>query len=253
MLIDTHCHLYSEYYSDIDDIVNLAKKSNVNILINNGCDSKSNKEVIDLLDKYKNMYGAIGIHPEEVDNYSLDDIKFIEKNLNNKKVVAIGEIGLDYHYSKENKEKQIKLFELQLDIANKYKVPVIIHSRDATEDTINILRKYNIKGVIHSFSGSLETAKIYIKMGFLLGLNGVVTFKNCNLKDILVNIGLNNIILETDSPYLTPVPYRGKQNNPSHILDIAKYISEIFNVSLEEVSKITTKNVLDLYNKITID
>ena len=253
MLIDTHCHLYSEYYSDIDDIVNLAKKSNVNILINNGCDSKSNKEVIDLLDKYKNMYGAIGIHPEEVDNYSLDDIKFIEKNLNNKKVVAIGEIGLDYHYSKENKEKQIKLFELQLDIANKYKFPVIIHSRDATEDTINILRKYNIKGVIHSFSGSLETAKIYIKMGFLLGINGVVTFKNCNLKDILVNIGLNNIILETDSPYLTPVPYRGKQNNPSHILDIAKYISEIFNVSLEEVSKITTKNVLDLYNKITID
>ena len=253
MLIDTHCHLYSEYYSDIDDIVNLAKKSNVNILINNGCDSKSNKEVIDLLDKYKNMYGAIGIHPEEVENYSLDDIKFIEDNLNNKKVVAIGEIGLDYHYSKENKEKQIKLFELQLDMANKYNIPVIIHSRDATEDTINILKKYNIKGVIHSFSGSLETAKIYIKMGFLLGINGVVTFKNCNLKDILVNIGLNNIILETDSPYLTPVPYRGKQNNPSHILDIAKYISEIFNVSLEEVSKITTKNVLDLYNKIIID
>ena len=253
MLIDTHCHLYSEYYSDIDDIVNLAKKSNVNILINNGCDSKSNKEVIDLLDKYKNMYGAIGIHPEEVENYSLDDIKFIEDNLNNKKVVAIGEIGLDYHYSKENKEKQIKLFELQLDMANKYNIPVIIHSRDATEDTINILKKYNIKGVIHSFSGSLETAKIYIKRGFLLGINGVVTFKNCNLKDILVNIGLNNIILETDSPYLTPVPYRGKQNNPSHILDIAKYISEIFNVSLEEVSIITTKNVLDLYNKITID
>ena len=253
MLIDTHCHLYSEYYSDIDDIVNLAKKSNVNILINNGCDSKSNKEVIELINKYKNMYGAIGIHPEEVENYTIEDIKFIEGSINNKKIVAIGEIGLDYHYSKENKEKQIKLFELQLDIANKYKVPVIIHSRDATEDTINILRKYNIKGVIHSFSGSLETAKIYIKRGFLLGINGVVTFKNCNLKDILVNIGLNNIILETDSPYLTPVPYRGKQNNPSHILDIAKYISEIFNVSLEEVSKITTKNVLDLYNKITID
>ena len=253
MLIDTHCHLYSEYYNNINEVLDLAKNSNVNILINNGCDSKSNKEVIDLLDKYKNMYGAIGIHPEEVENYSLDDIKFIEDNLNNKKVVAIGEIGLDYHYSKENKEKQIKLFELQLDMANKYNIPVIIHSRDATEDTINILKKYNIKGVIHSFSGSLETAKIYIKMGFLLGINGVVTFKNCNLKDILVNIGLNNIILETDSPYLTPVPYRGKQNNPSHILDIAKYISEIFNVSLEEVSKITTKNVLDLYNKITID
>ena len=253
MLIDTHCHLYSEYYNNINEVLDLAKNSNVNILINNGCDSKSNKEIIELINKYKNMYGAIGIHPEEVDNYSLNDIKFIKDNLNNKKVVAIGEIGLDYHYSKENKEKQIELFELQLDIAKKYNIPVIIHSRDATEDTINILRKYNIKGVIHSFSGSLETAMIYIKMGFLLGINGVVTFKNCNLKDVLVNIGLNNIILETDSPYLTPVPYRGKQNNPSHILDIAKYISEIFNVSLEEVSKITTKNVLDLYNKITID
>ena len=248
MLIDTHCHLYSEYYSDIDDIVNLAKKSNVNILINNGCDSKSNKEVIDLLDKYKNMYGAIGIHPEEVENHSLDDIKFIEDNLNNKKVVAIGEIGLDYHYSKENKEKQIKLFELQLDIANKYKVPVIIHSRDATEDTINILRKYNIKGVIHSFSGSLETAKIYIKMGFLLGINGVVTFKNCNLKDILVNIGLNNIILETDSPYLTPVPYRGEKNSSKYIPFIAEKIANCKNVSLKQVAEITTSNAKYIFH-----
>lgn len=253
MLIDTHCHIYSEYYNNINEVLDLAKNSNVNILINNGCSSKSNKEIIELINKYKNMYGAIGIHPEEVENYTIEDIKFIEGSINNKKIVAIGEIGLDYHYSKENKEKQIELFELQLDIAKKYNIPVIIHSREATEDTINILKKYKLKGVIHSFSGSLETAMIYINMGYLLGINGVVTFKNCNLKDVLVKIGLNNLVLETDAPYLTPVPYRGKQNNPSHILDIAKYISEIFNVSLEEVSKITTKNVLDLYNKITID
>src|SRR5699024_6836671 len=162
--------------------------------------------------------GALGIHPEYVENYTLDDIKFIEDNLNNPKIVAIGEIGLDYHYSKENKEEQIKLLELQLKLAEKYGVPVIIHSREATEDTINTLKKYKVRGVIHSFSGSLETAKIYIKMGYLLGINGVVTFKNCNLKDVLKEIPIENIVLETDSPYLTPVPFRGKQNNSSHIL-----------------------------------
>ena len=250
MLIDTHCHLYKEYYDDIDSIIKLSKENNVVYYINNGCDAKSNIEVLESVEKYPSVYGALGIHPENVENYILDDIKFIEDNLNNKKIVAIGEIGLDYHYSKENKYEQIKLLELQLKLAEKYDMPVIIHSRDATEDTINTLKKYKVKGVIHSFSGSLETARIYIKMGYLLGINGVVTFKNCNLKDVLKEIPLENIVLETDSPYLTPVPYRGKQNNPSHILDIANFISEIYDLTLDDVSRITTDNVLKLYTKI---
>ena len=250
MLIDTHCHLYKEYYGDIDNIIKLSKENNVMYYINNGCDAKSNVEVLESVEKYPSVYGALGIHPENVENYTLDDIKFIEDNLSNPKIVAIGEIGLDYHYSKENKDEQIKLLELQLELAEKYDIPVIIHSREATEDTINTLKKYNVKGVIHSFSGSLETARIYIKMGYLLGINGVITFKNCNLKDTLKEIPIENIVLETDSPYLTPVPFRGKQNNPSHILDIAKFIGEIYDLSLEEVAKVTTDNVKKLYPKI---
>ena len=250
MLIDTHCHLYKEYYGDIDNIIKLSKENNVMDYINNGCDAKSNIEVLKSVEKYPSVYGALGIHPEYFENYTLDDIKFIEDNLSNPKIVAIGEIGLDYHYSKENKDEQIKLLELQLELAEKYDIPVIIHSREATEDTINTLKKYNVKGVIHSFSGSLETARIYIKMGYLLGINGVITFKNCNLKDTLKEIPIENIVLETDSPYLTPVPFRGKQNNPSHILDIAKFIGKIYDLSLEEVAKVTTDNVKKLYPKI---
>ena len=253
MLIDTHCHLYKEYYDDIESIIELSKQNKVMYYINNGCDAKSNIEVLESVEKYPNVYGALGIHPENVLNYTLDDIKFIEDNLSNKKIVAIGEIGLDYYYSKENKNEQIELLELQLKLAEEYNMPVIIHSREATEDTINTLKKYKVKGVIHSFSGSLEIAKIYIKMGYLLGINGVVTFKNCNLKDVLKEIPIDNIVLETDSPYLTPVPYRGSQNNPSHILDIAKFIGEVYGINVDEVMRITTENAKKLYNKLTIE
>ena len=198
------------------------------------------------------MYGALGIHPETVDDYSLDDIEFIKNNLSNEKIVAIGEIGLDYHYTKENKDEQIKLLEMQLSLAEEYNLPVIIHSRDATEDTINTLKKFNCRGTIHSFSGSLETAKIYIKMGYLLGVNGVITFKNCNIKDVIKEVGLNNIVLETDSPYLTPVPYRGMKNDPSHIMDIAKFVSELYNVSLEELSYRTNENIKRMYERVKL-
>ena len=225
----------------------------VKYYINNGSDREYNKEVLELVKQYDNMYGALGIHPETVDDYSLDDIEFIKNNLSNEKIVAIGEIGLDYHYTKENKDEQIKLLEMQLSLAEDYNLPVIIHSRDATEDTINTLKKFNCRGTIHSFSGSLETAKIYIKMGYLLGVNGVITFKNCNIKDVIKEVGLDNIVLETDSPYLTPVPYRGMQNNPSHILDIAKFVSELYNVSLEELSYRTNENIKRMYERVKLD
>lgn len=253
MFIDTHCHLFSSYYSDIDKVIKSAKFNLVTYYINNGSDYESNKEVLKLIDKYDSMYGALGIHPEEVEKYSLSDIEFIRSNLNHKKIVAIGEIGLDYHYTKDNKEKQIELLRDQLKIAEEFDLPVIIHSREATEDTINVLKDYNVKGVIHSFSGSLETARIYIKMGYLLGINGVVTFKNSKLKNVIKEVGLENIVLETDSPYLTPEPYRGKTNGPEHIFDIALYLAHLFNVSLEDVAKITNNNVGKMYKKMIID
>lgn len=248
MFTDSHCHLYDEYYEDIDNIIKLSLENGVYRFINNGCDKESNIEVLKKINKYSNMYVALGIHPENVDKYTINDIKFIEDNLSNKKIIAIGEIGLDYYYTKENKCEQIKLFEMQLELAEKYNIPVIIHSRDATGDTINILKKYKVKGIIHSFSGSLETAREYIKMGYLLGVNGVLTFKNAHIKDVIKEIPLEYLVLETDSPYLTPVPFRGKQNNPSHILDIAKFVCELKDISLEELSNITENNLNYMFN-----
>lgn len=248
MFVDTHCHIYKDYYEDIDLVLNEAKKNNVGYIINSGCDRMSNREVLDLLNGHKNMYGAIGIHPESVLDYTEEDIKFIEEHLNDEKIVAIGEIGLDYHYTNEDKEEQIKLFEAQLKLAEKYHKPVIIHSREATADTISILKKYNVKGVIHSFSGSYETAMIYIKMGYLLGVNGVVTFKNSNLKDVLKRIPLEHIILETDSPYLTPVPFRGKQNVPKYVIHVAEFLSELYDVSLDELAKVTNSNIKHIFD-----
>ncbi len=244
MFTDTHCHLYNEYYEEgIDSIYEKMEESKINRVINNGCDTKSNKEVIDKLGKYSWMYGAIGIHPESADTYTEDDLKYIEEHINDSKVVAVGEIGLDYYWTKDNKDKQKELFEYQLALAERVNKPVIIHSREATQDTIEILGKYKVRGVIHSFSGSYETACIYIKMGFLIGINGVITFKNCNLKDVVEKLDLGNIVLETDSPYLTPVPFRGKRNDPSHVFEIAEYIANLKGISLEELAKETNGNI----------
>ena len=248
MFTDTHCHLYKEYYKNMSALVKKCVDNKIPRFINNGTDMKSNKEVLNYVFTYEGMYGALGIHPESVEDYKEEDIDFIREHINDDKIVAIGEIGLDYHWVNDNKDKQIELFEKQLQLAEEYDKPVIIHSRDATEDTINCLKKYHVRGVIHSFSGSYETAMIYIKMGFLLGINGVITFKNCKLKDVVLQLGLENFVLETDSPYLTPVPYRGESNDPSHIIDIAKFICDIKDISLDELSKITEENVKRIYN-----
>jgi len=248
MFVDTHCHLFHEYYEDLDEIVNKIRNNNISKVIINGTNGIDNKEVLESINKYDIMYGAIGLHPEFADDVTEADFKYVEEHINDPKVVAIGEIGLDYHYGKENKNKQIELFEKQLALAEKYNKPVIIHSRDATEDTINCLKKYKVKGTMHSFSGSYETAMIYIKMGLLLGINGVVTFKNCNLIEVIKRVGIEHIVLETDSPYLTPVPNRGKRNDSSYINDIVDFIIDNMNVTKEEISKITNNNVLRCFD-----
>ena len=250
MFVDTHAHIYSEFYDDIDEIIRRSKNQGIMPIINNGCDNKSNKEVVNNLNDF--IFGALGIHPESVDNYIDEDILFIEKNLNNPKIVAIGEIGLDYHYTKENKKKQIELFERQLKLAEQYNMPVIIHSRDATEDTINTLKKYKLKGVIHSFSGSLETAKLYLKMGFKLGINGVITFKNARIKEVYEKLSLDDFVIETDSPYLTPEPYRGYQNEPQYAYYTAQFVAKLFNISLEQLAEVTNRNARSIFDKLLI-
>ena len=250
MFTDSHSHVYKDYYDNIDLVIEEAKQNGITRIITCGCSNEENSEVLDVINNYPTIFGALGIHPENVSSYKENDIDFIKKNIANQKVVAIGEIGLDYHYSKEEKEEQIKLFETQLSLAEEYDIPVIIHSRDATLDTLTTLKKYKCRGVIHSFSGSLETAREYIKMGYLLGVNGVITFKNANIKDVIKELPLTSIILETDSPYLTPVPFRGEKNSPKNVLYVAKFVADLMNISLEELSKITNQNIERVFDKI---
>ncbi len=240
MFIDTHCHLSTDDYPNIEQVLEDNRKENVSPIIISGCTKKSIIESLKYGDLYSDVFVTIGYHPSEVDIITDEDLILLEKQLQADKVVGVGEIGLDYYYGRENKDRQIELFEKQLKIAEKCNLPVVIHSRDATYDTIKLLKKYSVTGVIHCFSGSFETATEYIKMGFALGIGGVLTFKNSNLPDIISSIPLENIVLETDSPYLTPVPYRGLKNSSKYIPLIAEKIALCKNVSILEVADITS-------------
>lgn len=246
MIIDTHCHVIDLEYDNIDEIINRFKD---NIMIISGYDSISNRNVIDIVKKYKNVYGTLGFHPSEVDKFSEEEFNYIKNNINNSKIVGIGEIGLDYHYGSNNKEKQIKMFKSLLDLAQSENISVVIHTRDAAQDTMNILKNYKLKVDIHCFGYSLEIAKECIKRGYKLGIGGVLTFKNSKkLVEIVSNIPIENILLETDSPYLTPEPFRGKKNEPFYLSYVIDKISEIKKISIDEVKKITTKNAKEQFD-----
>lgn len=251
MFIDTHCHLSKEDYGNIDLVLKENRENGIEKIIISGCDRKSIEESIQLSEMYADIFLTLGYHPSEASITNADDLEKLENLLSsgNLKIVGIGEIGLDYHYGREDINLQKELFRKQMKLASKYKLPVVIHSRDATEDTINILKEFpEVIGDIHCFSGSVETARIYVSMGYKIGIGGVITFKNSNLYKVVEDIGINNIILETDSPYLTPVPFRGKINSSKHIPLIAKRIAEILNISVDEVSKVTLTNTCTLFD-----
>lgn len=248
MFTDTHAHVFKEYYENIDEVVANAHKNGIDRIIVDADNIKSCYEVLELANKYDEVYCCLGIHPEEVDD-SLEELKkIVEDNKDNPKFIAIGEIGLDYYWTKDTKEKQQVLLDEQLKLAEKYNKPVIIHSREATKDTIDILSKYpNVIGDIHCFSGSLETAQTYLKMGYYIGVGGVVTFKNANIKDVIKEIPLDRLLLETDSPFLSPEPVRGKTNEPANVKHVAEFIADLKGVEVEELSKITEENVNRLF------
>lgn len=239
MLIDTHCHLSYEDYDNLDETI----KNMDGIMIASGCNDKTNKEVLELVEKYDNVYGTLGIHPEEIDNITEGSYKFIEDNINNPKIVGIGEVGLDYYWVTDNKERQKDVFENQLKLAEKYNKPVVVHSRDSIQDTYDILKKYKLNGTIHCFNSSLEMAREFIKLGYKIGVGGVVTFKNSKkLQEIVKELDIKDILIETDSPYLTPEPYRGKRNQPSNVYYVALKIAELKNISVNSVIEQTWKN-----------
>lgn len=248
-MIDTHCHLLKEYYPNLDNTFKELKENNIDAVIVNGCDKTSNIEVLEIIKKYDIAYGAIGFHPTELTNVKEDDLKWLEINLQKDKIVAIGEIGLDYHYENTDKEKQKYFFRRQLSLAQKYNKPVIIHSRDAIQDTYNILSSVKVKGVLHCYSGSLEMAKEFTKIGYFLGIGGIITFKNAkNIIEVIKNIDSKYILLETDSPYLAPEPYRGQINSPVYLKYILEKISEIKNIDYKEMEKMTNYNARCLFD-----
>ncbi len=247
ILIDTHCHI-EPIEELIKDKLKEAKENQVGIIIISYCEKEAIEKFTLIHHTIDGVYYTLGYHPSEAKKIKMEDFLLLEKMLLKNSVIGIGEIGLDYHYGKEDKNLQIDLFKKQLALAEKRKLPVVIHSRDATLDTINILKEYRVKGIIHCFSGSLETAKEYIKMGFFLGIGGVVTFSNSNSKEVVKEIPLTSIVLETDSPYLSPVPVRGSENSSKNVLIIANYIAQLKQVSIEQLARVTNDNVHQIFD-----
>ena len=247
MFIDSHCHIEED---EAKEYVDNAINNDVKIMINAATDLKSSVEAINLSRKYPSVFACIGVHPEEVRDFDFNMAPFEEMCKDNK-VVAIGEIGLDYYYEKDTRDLQIKVFREFLSLAERNNLPVVIHSRNATDDTLRIIKEYKVKGVIHCFSGSIETAREYIKLGFVLGIGGVVTFKNSKLIEVLKEIPFEYIILETDSPYLSPEPFRGQTNESKNIKVIAEYLSDKLSTNIDEIREKTTSNVFRIFDKIS--
>ena len=252
MFVDSHCHLFSaDYNDDLDTVIENAKSAEVDYIIVPATDIESSKKVLDLIDKYDFIYGAVGIHPHETKDWTPSLLNTIEKLSNHKKILAIGEIGLDYFYDFSPKEKQIEAFKAQLDFALSRNLPVIIHNRNADEDMMNIISSYagtGLKAQLHCYSSTLQNAKDLIQMHHFLSFTGNITFnKMDNLREVASNISLDHILLETDSPFMTPVPFRGKRNEPAHVKLVAEKLAELHKLSVQEVGKITSFNAFKLF------
>ena len=247
MFIDTHCHLTDEYDGGVDAVIVRAQNAGVGALICATAEGVDIKPALKIADKYDNIFVTTGIHPEHFD---LNPNDFLSGEiLKHPKVLGVGEIGLDYHFGKENREAQIKLFEQQLDIAHKHNLPVAIHTRDAEEDTVAILtNKYF--GVMHCFTSSWDLAKTMLDRGFYFSASGILTFKNAeSVRETFAKIPIDRIVIETDSPYCAPVPYRGKICEPAFVIETARALAQIKNLQIDELKGILYENTQRLYPK----
>ncbi|QFT87109.1 putative deoxyribonuclease YcfH [Bacillus sp. THAF10] len=252
MLFDTHVHLNADQYSeDLEEVINRAKEEKVENMVVVGFDKKTINKAMELVEAYDFLYAAIGWHPVDAIDMTEEDLAWIEELTHHEKVVAIGEMGLDYHWDKSPKDVQKEVFRKQIALAKKVKLPIIIHNRDATADVVQILREENaqeVGGIMHCFTGSLEVAKECMEMNFYISFGGPVTFKNAKKpKEVVKEIPLDKLLIETDCPYLTPHPYRGKRNEPSYVRLVANEIAELREMSVEEVAEKTTANAKKLF------
>ncbi|MCZ8542060.1 TatD family hydrolase [Psychrobacillus psychrodurans] len=255
MFIDTHVHLNADQYEeDLQEVINRALEANVKKMVVIGFDRITIERAMKLVEQYCFIYAVVGWHPVDAIDCTEEDLKWIEELAAHEKVVGIGEMGLDYHWDKSPKDVQQILFRKQIRLAQKVKLPIIIHNRDATEDVIRILQEEEAHitgGIMHCYGGSVETAKQCIEMNFMISLGGPVTFKNAKKpKEVATKIPLENLLIETDAPYLAPHPYRGKRNEPALVTLVAEEIARLKGISVEEVAEVTTKNA-ELFFGIT--
>ncbi|MBK7883192.1 MAG: TatD family hydrolase [Chitinophagaceae bacterium] len=253
MLIDTHAHIYAEeFINDIDDIILRAKAEGIQKIFLPAIDSNSLQAMLNLENKYADICMAmIGLHPCYVKDNYMHELSIVRNYLEKRKFAAIGEIGLDFYWDKTFAQEQHAAFVMQIEWALQYHLPIVIHTRNAMQETINIVKGYvpkGIRGIFHCFSGSYESAKEIIKAGFYLGIGGVLTYKNSGLADVLDRIDLQHIVVETDAPYLTPLPFRGKRNESSYLKYIVEKIALIKNIPIKEVEEITTANAIKAFS-----
>ena len=250
-MIDTHCHLNDKQFdAQVDEIVNSFLLAGVDKAICVGCDQFSNQKAKEIANTYDCVYFTVGVHPDDCETYNELEIENYLKNKDNK-LVAVGEIGLDYFHNKENKQKQIEVFESQINLANKYGLPIVIHCRDAYGDTLEILKKYapfKYGAVMHCYSGSLEFAEILVKLGLKISFTGTVTYKNAlKVQEVAKNLPLGSFFFETDCPYLAPTPYRGQRNEPMYVKEVYKFVAELRGITFEEMEQIADKTAKEFF------
>ena len=251
-IFETHAHYDDAAFSeDYDTLLPEMHEKGVEIIVNAGCSMQTSRQITKDVQKYDFLYGTVGVHPEDIVNLKEEDMEELAKLSKEPKILAIGEIGLDYYYGEPEKELQKEWFARQLNVAKEQKLPVVIHSRDAARDTLDIMRAEHTGGcggVIHCFSYGVEIAKEYLEMGYYIGVGGVVTFKNGKkLKEVVDYVPLDRIVLETDSPYLAPVPFRGKRNCSLYLSYVAEEIAAIKQIPVEEVYEATFQNAKQMY------
>ncbi|RFU66929.1 TatD family deoxyribonuclease [Peribacillus saganii] len=252
MLFDTHAHLNAEQFEeDLEEVIERARKEDVSNIVVVGFDRPTITRAMELTEQYEFIYACVGWHPVDAIDMTDNDLNWIEELASHPKVVAIGEMGLDYHWDKSPKEIQKDVFRRQIQLAKKVNLPIMIHNREATADIVEILREENaaeVGGIMHCFSGSAETALQCVEMNFYISLGGPVTFKNAKKpKEVAAAVPLDRLLIETDCPYLTPHPHRGKRNEPGYVKLVAEQIAEIRNMTFEEIADITTANAKKIF------
>ena len=251
MLVDTHVHLNSKKYKDdLPQVISRAEDAGVELMIVVGYDHETNLKAIELAEKYPFIYATVGFHPTDARHVKKSDYEILIKQLKHKKVVGVGECGLDFYWDKEFIDKQINVFKRQIELSIEYNKPLVIHMRDASEATYNVLSEYkDLKGIMHCYSGSPEMAEEFLKLGLHISLGGPVTFKNGRVpKEVAKMVPLDKLLIETDAPYLSPHPFRGKTNEPARVKLVAEEIARLRDLSYVDIAKITANNAYKLFN-----